>query len=175
MKVINLFIISLLKLLELLFTLLVGIGIMWQFRKIWRNTFKTDDNKEFLPYDKNITAAAVGVIIVFWYFTIVHNNILTNLRLKTKIFNGQHFLWRPVNWCICKRGLNTQRNGMQYFCQDRCTNKFSLVKILTQIAVCGAFYWHMLETTKKCKYITPLSNDCNSFENLGESVLMFGL
>jgi hypothetical protein len=113
-------------------------------------------------------------MLVFWFYSVAHNNLMTNLRLKCKITNScSHVFWGPVNICICKNGKGNQPKGCQYLCRDQVRSVPSFIKNVVMAAI-GVY------AKSKCSTIADEMKQSDSYSegpinSLGTMMMLLGI
>jgi len=115
---INFFIVTIMKFLELLVIFGVGFGVMASaiaFRSS-RDEFVAE-NPGLCGEDGSKCFSDWGVYIfitlVLWWYHVMHNNLMVNLRLAATKNNAFTYMccWKNFNYCICKLGMGHKMNG----------------------------------------------------------------
>ena len=136
----SLFILTVVKLVELLFLIMVTIlmtietftfaaehqkfrisptSVCYDFNRFTKPNLSGVDRNDYSCFDSALSWLLVCCGIA-WIHTL-HNNMLTNIRLflfwKKKVW----LCWKPINFLICKFGYPDQPSkGCQFFCRDKC-------------------------------------------------------
>ena len=69
---------------------------------------KVNSDNKFKDYSRVVTILGV-ITLVLMLLSLMHNNLITNVRLRSK--QQYKNCWSFVNMCICKRGRNNENNG----------------------------------------------------------------
>lgn len=126
MKVIHLFLTSLMKILELFYTLLIGIMVILSFIDLLvpKNIGKFQFTNESYV---NLFKIIFVVFILLWYFTLCHNNLLTNIRFAISQNSlSLRFCWEGCNLLTC---VGKEKKVCRMICQDNINQKHSLIKL----------------------------------------------
>jgi hypothetical protein len=109
-----------------------------------------------------------------WFFTVMHNNMLTNIRLACSTsFHCKDCGWNLINWVVCKLGTNEEGKGCQMFCQDNCGKKASLIKMIFQTLLFSVLSMIMFSGASKCNAV-DVANNCDAISSLATTILLFG-
>ena len=73
------------------------------------------------------------VIAILYTWSFLHNNLLTNLRLITRVESPEDWLWDKCCWkafncLICKFGASIRLTGFQYCCNGQVFSWGGLLK-----------------------------------------------
>jgi hypothetical protein len=88
MKVINLFLINIMKIMEIFYTFISGVAIVYSFDKLTSSIFTDVEGKEVVVYNKNIVNGYTALLLIIWFFTMMHNHVIVNLRLGWSRIGG---------------------------------------------------------------------------------------
>lgn len=156
MREVNLFFLTVVKLLELLFLFVIAIGMTLAASQYYgeHQKFTLTPNSVCFDPSKSKFAASSGVdradyncfddgliyllacIAIAW-FHFFHHNLLVNLRVSCYSNYGCTVCWKPINFLICKLGYGDQLLGCQYCWRDQCFKPVTVIKTLVLAAYFG--------------------------------------
>ena len=142
MRKVNFQMLTLMKICELLFLIIITIVAVVKVSLLMTTA-------RHLPTSATLPSPILLPLILFnisvMFFHTMHVNLFVNVRLSIakNRGGGWNCCWKPINWLICKFGrANDKWHGLQYFCRDRCLTWITLTKYMVVLPI---FLWPGLE------------------------------